>query len=147
MKTNNILYYILLAIAAGILGGVNAQTTPNGDLRECTTRGWNTCDRWDHCYWRGTKKSGVCFNDCDRILQIGTPRDCSNLRGCMLNRRRTKCYRIPRPRMLQADSKPEATVSVELICDEVKQYLSILLVTLSLTQYITYISRIQRPRD
>ncbi len=79
-----------------ILGGVSAQTTREGDLRECTGRGWNTCNNsnWTHCMWVGTRDEGKCHNNCPVIgfpNNIGTPRDCHNLEGCDLVGFSTRC--------------------------------------------------------
>ncbi len=79
-----------------MLGGVSAQTTREGDLRECTGRGWNTCNNsdWTHCMWVGTRDEGTCHNNCPVIGfpdNIGTPRDCHNLEGCDLVGFSTRC--------------------------------------------------------
>ena len=79
---------------ACLLGGVSAQTTKDGDLRECAGRGWNTCDSWKHCNWRGTKSDGECYNNCPVIGfpdNVGTTRDCQNLEGCHMVGYSTTC--------------------------------------------------------
>jgi hypothetical protein len=79
---------------ACVLSGVSAQTTKDGDLRECTGRGWNTCDSWKHCNWRGTKSDGECYNNCPVIGfpdNVGTTRDCQNLEGCHMVGYSTTC--------------------------------------------------------
>ena len=80
---------------ACLLGGVSAQTTKDGDLRECAGRGWNTCDSWKHCIWVGEKKGvGTCYNNCPVIGfpdNVGTTRDCQNLEGCHMVGYSNKC--------------------------------------------------------
>ena len=79
---------------ACVLSGVSAQTTKDGDLRECTGRGWNTCDSWKHCNWRGTKSDGECYNNCPVIGfpdNVGTTRDCQNLEGCDVVAKSQRC--------------------------------------------------------
>ena len=80
---------------ACVLSGVSAQTTKDGDLRECTGRGWNTCKRWKHCNWRGTESDGECYNNCPLIntggSELGTTRDCQNLEGCDVVAKSQRC--------------------------------------------------------
>lgn len=89
-----ILPFYALTTGMLMLGGVSAQTTRDGDLRECTGRGWSTCNRWDHCIWLGTERDGTCHNNCPAIGfpdDLGTPRDCHNLEGCNLVGFSTRC--------------------------------------------------------
>jgi hypothetical protein len=78
-----------------MLGGVNAQTKTNGDLRDCSTRGMNTCERWSHCLWVNDEHGeGACYNNCPAIGfpdDLGTTRDCNNLEGCDLVGYSTRC--------------------------------------------------------
>jgi hypothetical protein len=80
---------------ACMLSGVSAQTTKDGDLRECTGKGSNTCKRWKHCNWRGTESDGECYNDCPLIntggSELGTTRDCQNLEGCDVVAKSQRC--------------------------------------------------------
>eukprot|EP00984_Skeletonema_dohrnii_P025069 scaffold14195_cov155-Skeletonema_dohrnii-CCMP3373.AAC.16 len=79
-----------------MFGGVSAQTHKNGDLRDCSTRGMNTCERWPQCIWVNDEHGeGACYNNCPAIgtggNEFGTTRDCNNLEGCDLVGYSTRC--------------------------------------------------------
>mmetsp|Transcript_6411 Transcript_6411/g.9798 ORF Transcript_6411/g.9798 Transcript_6411/m.9798 type:complete len:256 (-) Transcript_6411:45-812(-) len=88
---------IIFALAGmSMFGGVSAQTHKNGDLRDCSTRGMNTCERWPQCIWVNDEHGeGACYNNCPAIgtggSEFGTPRDCKNLEGCDLVGYSTRC--------------------------------------------------------